>query len=103
MPLTRNVAVNIPNNSASSTVATSVAASTTSVALLASNSNRKGATFWNVSADTLRLECGATASATLFTALLGSGDFFELPFGYTGAVSGVWTGTNGDVKVREFI
>lgn len=103
MPLTRNVTVTIPSNVASSVTATSVVAATSSVSLLAANTNRKGASIWNASTAVLSIEMGATATTAAFTAQLGQGDLYEVPFGYTGAISGVWAVGTGNALVREFI
>ena len=87
-------------NSTTSTPAT-VAASTTSAVLLAANSARKGATIWNNSNNNLFIDLGPTASAATYSARLISGGYYELPFQYTGAISGIWDGTNGNCFVRE--
>jgi hypothetical protein len=50
----------------------------------------------------LYLELGATAGASAFTARLGAGGYYEVPFTYTGAISGIWDAANGSALVREF-
>jgi hypothetical protein len=80
----------------------SVSASTSSASILASNSNRIGACFFNDSSYALFLKFGATASATSFTAKLEGGGFFTLPHpAYTGAIDGIWDGATGAVRVTE--
>jgi hypothetical protein len=87
--------------SASTGTLTSVNSSATNVTVLASNTVRKGATFFNNSTQTLYLAFGATASTTAFTVPLASNAFFEMPSGYTGVVSGIWASANGNVQVTE--
>lgn len=101
MPLSNpaNVTVNPPT--AATSTPTSVTASTTSVQLLAANSSRKGATIWNNSTAAVYIELGATSSANAYTAKLEAGGYYEIPFGYTGAISGLWTAANGSALIRE--
>ncbi|WP_445626639.1 hypothetical protein [Nostoc sp. DSM 114167] len=80
---------------------TTVASSTTSVTILAANSNRKGATIWNDSTAILYLELGATATTGAFTAKLFASGYYEVPFNYTGVISGIWSAANGNALVRE--
>lgn len=89
----------------SSTVnATTVAASKTSVSLLAANSNRESFSITNTSTAPLYIEMAATATTTAFTAVLFQNDTYEPPVPYTGVVSGIWaTDTNGSALVREFV
>lgn len=87
--------------SASSAV-TSVAASTSSVTLLAANANRLGASIYNDSNKDLFLKLGATASTTSFTVKVRKGAFYEVAFGYAGVIDGVWdTGVSGAARVTE--
>jgi hypothetical protein len=80
---------------------TTVASSVTSVTILASNSNRKGATIWNDSTANLFIELGATATQAAFTAKLSAGGYYEVPFRYSGVISGIWSAANGNALVRE--
>ncbi|MBE8968378.1 hypothetical protein IQ277_19770 [Nostocales cyanobacterium LEGE 12452] len=80
---------------------TTVASSTTSVTILAGNSNRKGATIWNDSTAILFIEFGATATTSAFAAKLFAGGYYEVPFHYTGVISGIWSVANGNALVRE--
>ncbi len=101
MPLSNPVNVSITPATSSNVTATSVNASTSTTSLLAANSNRKGATIWNNSTATLSLELGATASTNAFTAQLSPGGYYEVPYGYTGAIAGIWSAVNGSALVRE--
>lgn len=78
-----------------------VAASTSSVTLLASNANRLGATFQNDSTDILFLKLGSAASTTSYTVRMVGNSYYEIPYSYTGIVTGVWSGTNGACRVSE--
>ncbi|MBD2519962.1 hypothetical protein H6G93_34475 [Nostoc sp. FACHB-973] len=94
-----SVTVNTPTSGTSTP--TSVNASTSNVAVLAANSNRIGGTIWNNSTANLYIEFGATASTSAFTAKLSAGGYFEIPFRYTGIISGIWDAANGNALVRE--
>lgn len=80
---------------------TNVASSATNVTLLASNSNRLGATIFNDSTQILFVKLGATASAASFTARLTSNGYYEVPFNYTGIIDGIWANANGSARITE--
>lgn len=82
----------------------SVASGTASVTILAANTARKGATIVNTDANILRLDMsGGTASATRYTYALTTGQFCEVPFGYSGAITGIWDADGaGSALVTEF-
>ena len=81
---------------------TRVAGSASNVILLALNTSRKMATFYNESTKILYLKMGATASNISYTVQLVSGAYYELPSPvYTGRIDGIWSGTNGAVQVTE--
>ena len=82
---------------------TQVAASVTSVSLLASNSSRKTASVFNDSATaTLYLTYGATSATTAYKVQVSPGSYFEFPLPiYTGAVSGIWTAAVGNAVISE--
>lgn len=87
-------------------VGASVAASATVVTLLAANASRKGATIYNDSAtEVLSVFLGAGASATQFTVKLAAGasigGYYEVPYGYTGVITGIWTAAVGNARVTE--
>lgn len=70
---------------------TTVASQTGTISLLASNTNRKGATIANTDANALYVLLGTgTASATNFTATVAPNGYYEVPYGYTGAIQGAW-------------
>lgn len=61
----------------------------TSVTLLASNANRKGATIVNTDANTLYVSI-AGGTATLADIPILTGGYYEVPYGITGAITGIW-------------
>jgi len=101
MPLSNPSSVTITPITSATSTPTSVASVTTSVSLLATNTNRKGVTIWNNSTANLCVELGATASLTAFIVKLNAGGYYEVPFGYTGVISGIWDVVNGNALVRE--
>lgn len=92
----------IPTTSGTSTPS-NVAGSATSVTVLASNSSRKGGTVYNDSTAILYLLLNSgSASTTSFTTKLFPDDYFEIPFNYTGALTGIWASATGSARVTEF-
>lgn len=76
--------------------------------LLAANANRRGATVYNDTSLSLYLALGSGASTETYTLKVAAGGYYELPFGYTGVVTGIWpsasagTGTaDGEALVTE--
>lgn len=90
------------NRSATATL-TNVAASASSVSILASNANRKGAMVYNDSTAILYLKFGTTASTSSFTVLMVAGSYYELPPSsiYTGAIDGIWASATGNARITE--
>lgn len=87
---------------ASTTSNTSVAASASNVTLLSTNTSRLGATIWNESTtETLYLKLGTTASLTSYTAQLFPSGYYEVPYGYTGQIDGIWTSASGNARITE--
>jgi hypothetical protein len=80
---------------------TSVADNAASVTILASNTARLGATVYNDSSATLYLLLGATAASTTnYTCRVVSSGYYEVPFGYTGQLTGIWASDPGDGAAR---
>lgn len=82
---------------------TSVASSASSVQLLAANASRRGASIQNTSTSILYVLLG-TASATATTAhsvQMAANTYYEIPYGYTGAVQGIWSSANGQANMTE--
>jgi len=80
---------------------TSVASSVANVTLLAANANRKGATIYNDGTQNLFVKLGATASTVDFTVRITSQGYYEVPFGYTGIIDGIWNVANGSARITE--
>lgn len=95
-------AASVPTQAATATL-TSVASSATTVVLLASNTGRKGAYFYNDSTAILYLAFAATSSTTAYTLQIPSNGFYEMPPTpvYTGTISGIWSTANGNVRITE--
>jgi len=86
---------------ASSSV-TSVASSAVNQLLLALNTSRKGATFYNDSTSILFLKLGTTASSSSYTTQVGASGYYEVPFPcYTGQIDGIWASANGNLRITE--
>ena len=63
------------------------------------STGRLGCTIFNSGPGNLHVLLGtATASTTLFTARLSSGDYYEVPFNYTGLIGGIFA-TAGTAEV----
>lgn len=98
-----------PNNSftvssakPATSVTSSVAASISNVTLLPSNSIRLGATIYNDSSSSLLyVKLGATASTTDFTVKLFPLAYYEVPYGYSGNIDGVWSVSSGFARIDE--
>ena len=86
---------------ASTPVLTNVAASASSVTVLAANANRLMATIDNDSTVNLYAKFGATASTSSFTVKIPAGAYYELPGNYTGIVDGIWDSATGNARVTE--
>ncbi|NJL64899.1 MAG: hypothetical protein HC903_27720 [Methylacidiphilales bacterium] len=101
MPLTNPNGNNLIK---SSTVTTSdVDASIESTTLLEVNANRVGATIWNKSSSNLYIDFDTVTTVNSFAVKLVPDAFYELPFGFTGIISGIWEVANGKAVIREFV
>lgn len=83
---------------------TSVSNSISTGTLLAANAARLGATLYNddVSA-VLKIKLGATASTTSFTYAIPASGYFEVPFGYTGIITGIASVASGSARITELV
>lgn len=82
---------------------TSVSASASNVTLLASNSARKGAIFYNDSTSICYVKFGTTATSSDFTIAMDSKSTIIIDSNpiYTGRVDGIWVSATGAMKVTE--
>jgi hypothetical protein len=79
-----------------------VSQNASNVTLLAANRARLGATIWNDSPNFLYLKLGTTASTTSFTVKMNNGSYYEVPYGYTGNIDGIWaTAGSGSARIVE--
>lgn len=93
-----NVIVSRP---ATSTV-TSVNDSNANQTLLASNTSRAGATIQNDSSEILYVKLGTTATTTDYTVKMVAGAYYEVPYGYTGRIDGIWAANStGAARIDE--
>lgn len=82
----------------------SVTAAAADTLLLAANTARRGATVYNDSTAALSLSLGtAAASATAFTVKVPASGYYEVPFGYSGQIRGIWAAANGAARVTEVV
>lgn len=77
-----------------------VADNAANVTLLASNTARLGATIANDSSAPLYVCLQATASLTKYTVRIPQYGYYEVPFGYTGIIDGIWETDPGDGAAR---
>lgn len=83
-----------------------VAASATSVTVLAANTARIGGQITNDSSAVVYLKFGTTASTTSYTVVLAGAasapfSYYEIPAGYTGRIDGIWASATGNARVTE--
>ena len=79
-----------------------MAASATSVTVLAASASRQGASVYNDSTAVLYLKLGAAASVTSHTTQVAAGQLYELPAPvYTGIIDGIWASATGSARVTE--
>ena len=65
------------------------------------STGRLGCTIFNSGPGNLHVMLGtATASTTAFTVRLSAGDYYEVPFNYTGLIGGIFA-TAGTARVTE--
>lgn len=72
-----------------------------STVILASNANRLGATIYNEGAAICYMKLGGTASLTSYSLQIASGGYYEVPFGYTGAIDGITSSGTAQLRVTE--
>lgn len=96
-------AINVSEIGVSTTATLSnVSASASSVTLLASNSGRKKAHFYNDSSYPCYLKHGSSASTTSFTVLMQPQSYYTIePPCYSGLVAGIWGTASGTMRVTE--
>lgn len=79
-----------------------VAASATSVSILAANPNRTGLILCNDSSSAMYLKYGTTASTSSFTYKIPANSNFEMAFPiFRGAIDAIWDSATGNARVTE--
>lgn len=102
-PTRRRLMLETTQIPSSSAAVTQVADSASVQTLLAANDNRTGASIQNNSSEALYVKLGSTATASDFTIKLFQDDYFEVPYGYTGIITGIWANnSSGQAQVTEF-
>jgi len=86
---------------ASTSTTARVATSTTVATLRAANTARKGLTVFNESGAVLYVKLGSAASATDYTYAAPANGYYEVPYGYTGIVTGILASGTGFAQVTE--
>ena len=90
--------VRIPNATTGGTGPTDFT-STSYGTIATASTGRLGCTIFNSGPGNLHVLLGtATASTTVFTARLSAGDYYEVPFNYTGLIGGIFA-TAGTAEV----
>lgn len=82
-----------------------VASAAASTSLLAANTKRKGGSIFNTDANALciRMDGGTATTTTGFNVRLTQNQYFEIPFGYTGAITGIWEADGaGAANIAEY-
>jgi hypothetical protein len=83
----------------------SVNSGTSSVTILAANASRKGARIFNTDANALYLDLsgGTAVAASRAQVKLATDEGYDVPFGLTGLITGIWAGDGAGVaSVVEF-
>jgi len=92
--------VRIPNATTGGTGSTDFT-STSYGTIATASTGRLGCTIFNTGPGNLHVLLGtATASTSVFTARLSAGDYYEVPFNYTGLIGGIFA-TAGTAKVTQ--
>ena len=90
---------------ASTSVLSNVAASASSVTVLAANASRLAFTLYNDSTSYVDVKCGAVASAASFTKRMFPGEIWgtaQVGANYDGRLDAIWDSANGAMRVTEF-
>jgi hypothetical protein len=86
----------------STSTVTRVSASITSTSIIVANASRRDLLLYNESTSILYLLFGTgVASVTNYTIQIAGGGYYEVSYGYTGALKGIWLAANGAVQVTE--
>lgn len=92
------------DNAVNTGTSTQVASLGTLQTILAANTARYGGSVYNDDANGLYLLLGAgTVTTSVYTVLIPSGGYFEIPYGFTGVLTGLWGADGaGSARVTEY-
>lgn len=93
-------AVSTPLSTTTSSVY-AVLSSITAISVMALNTARDGGQIYNNSGTTMFIKLGTVATTSVFTVAMQPGDYYELPTGWTGVVSGISASNAGVITVTE--
>ena len=92
--------IRLPNATTGGTGSTDFT-STSYGTIATASTGRLGCTIFNTGPGTLHVILGtATASTSVFSVRLSAGDYYEVPFNYTGLIGGIFA-TAGTAEVTE--
>jgi hypothetical protein len=90
------------DSAARSTTVTAVNDTNVSTTLLAANASRIGAAIHNDSTVALYLKLGSSASTSSFTCKMAPDSHYEVPYSYTGIITGIWASdASGAARITE--
>lgn len=84
-----------------SSAITSINAAISDTMLLGINTGRFGASVYAEGPGTLFLKLGNSASTTSYTVQMTPQTYYEVPFGWTGSVNGIWGTQSGTARITE--
>ncbi len=80
---------------------TRIAGTVGNLIVLQANPNRIGASFYVEMGSALFLKHGSLSGTFDYTVQITAGALYELPFNYSGTVSGIWQFASGTVQITE--
>ena len=92
-----------PAFASAQSLGTRIAGTVGNLILLAANPARQGAAFYVENGAPLYLKLGSLAGTFSYTLQVVAGGYYEVPFGYTGTISGIWQFANGTVQITEVV
>jgi hypothetical protein len=102
-PLYVSGALTLQYNTNPSATVTLVTASVTVVTLAAANANRRGLMLFYNGNKNVYVKFGTAASITDFSFRMSANSYYEVPFEYTGILTGIWDNAAGAISVTEVL
>ena len=97
----RASAVSVKEARASSPSQSSVSVTNVNTDILVSNVNRLGASIYNEGTAICYVKLGDTATTSSYSVAMAAGGYYEVPYGYTGAIDGITTSGTAQLRVTE--